>query len=184
MPTSLFFRLWHVLMLAMSVIACQPEGQVIDNSKLRPGDEIKGMVITTGARQAPPLWAFCSPAEGNECVLTFDCHVPLLSKLAIGYPFEGADGALQTLDWSTLSWELAVDGQAVNLEAFGTYDYVMPDLAPHPSPIREIFRQMKAWDIVLTHLTPGMHTLHAIAGTGTNAYSWTANFAVEPTLAR
>ena len=171
------------LLLALVMLTYQSVGQFAGDRLLKPGDQIDGMVITTGTAKAPPLWAFCSPAQENKGVITVDCHVPLLSKLAIGYPFDGAEQALQTLDWSTLSWELAIDGQAVNLEAFGTYDYVIPDLAPHPSPIREIFRQMKVWDIVLTNLTPGMHTLHAIASTGTNAYIWTANFAVEPSLA-
>jgi hypothetical protein len=166
------------------VIACQPVAQSGDNSELNPGDEINGMVITTGGEQASPLWAFCSPPREDDGAITVDCHVPLLSRLAVGYPFEGADRTLQTLDWSALSWELAVDGQGVNVEAFGTYDYVLPDLSPHPSAIREIFRRIKAWDIVLTNLTPGLHTLHAVARTGSNAYSWTANFAVEPSLAR
>jgi hypothetical protein len=115
----------------------------------------------------------------TENILTVDCRVPALSKLAIGHPFEGADQARQGLDWSKMNWELYVDERPVDLEAFGVHTYLIPDLAPHPSPIREIFRQMKAWDVVLTNLSPGMHTLRGTARTETNTYTWVVNFIVK-----
>ena len=113
-----------------------------------------------------------------------DCHVPPLSTLAIGRPFEKADQALQVLDWSEMNWELYLDERPVDLEAFGVCTYFIPDLAPHPSPVREIFRQMKTWDVVLTNLSPGMHTLHGTARTDTNTYTWVVNFTVKAAPAR
>jgi len=180
MSPSLFFRLLMALQLVIVIaIACEPVGQAMVNSELKPGDEIDGMIITTGVGAVPPLQAFCSPALENENSLTVDCHVPPLSKLAIGHPFERADQALQVLDWSEMNWELYVDERPVDLEAFGVHTYLIPDLAPHPSPIREVFRQMKAWDVVLTKLSPGMHTLHGTARTETNTYTWVVNFTVK-----
>jgi hypothetical protein len=173
-----FLLLGFNLLLAVA-IACQPVGQSMDNPMLKPGDEVNDMLITTGAAKVPPLWAFCPPSPVNDAVRAVDCRVPSLPRLSIGHTFRLADPVLQTLDWSALTWELSVDGQMVDLEAFGTYDFAVPDLAPHPSPLREIFRQFKAWDVILTNLMPGAHTLHGIAYSQAVTYTWTVNFTVE-----
>lgn len=170
-------------LLVAVLIACQPVGQSTGPQMLKSGDEIDGMVITTGTSEAPPLGAFCSPALENDGTTTMDCQVPPLPKLAIGHTFGLADQALQTLDWSALTWELYLDGHPLDLESFGIHNYVMPDLAPHPSPIREVFRQMRAWDVVLVDPTPGAHTLHGMAGAEADTYSWIVNFTVEAPLA-
>ena len=172
------------LLMALIMLAYQPIGQSAGDRLLKPGDQIDGMVITTGTAKASPLGAFCSPALEDEGILTVDCHVPLLSRLAIGLPFGGTNQALQTLDWSGLTWQLSLDGYPVDLEAFGVYTYVVPDLAPSPSPVREVFRQKKAWDVVLLHPTSGLHTLRGIARTGANTYTWVVNFTVESSLLR
>src|SRR5215216_836564 len=84
------------------LIACQPVGQSTGPQMLKSGDQIDGMLITTGTSEAPPLGAFCSPALENDGTTTMDCQVPPLPKLAIGHIFGLADQALQTLDWSAL----------------------------------------------------------------------------------
>ena len=174
-------KMWLVSfnLLIVIVVACQPVRQVTENSMLKPGDEIGGMVITTGANKVLPLWAFCSAALENNHSISTDCLVPPLSKLAIGHTFGVADPVLQTLDWSVLTWELYLDEQPIDLNAFGSYDFVIPDMAPRPSPIREVFRQMKAWDVVLINPTPGPHTLRGIASVETDLYRWLVNFTIE-----
>lgn len=157
--------------------AYQPVRQSAGKLMLKPGDQIGGMIITTATTKVPPLWTLCSPALEKDGVRTVDCQVPSLPKLTVGQPFSRADQTLQTLDWSALTWELYLDGNPLDLETFGFYDYVMPDLAPHPSPNREIFRQSKAWDVVLTNA--GLHSLHGTARTGANTYTWLVNFTVE-----
>jgi hypothetical protein len=148
-------------------------------SMLKPGDQIDGMILATGAADAPPLWAFCSPAPENDGGITLSCQVPPLPKLAIGHTFGVANQALQALDWSAINWELYLDGYPLDVEAFGVHNYVMPDLAPGPSPIREIFRQMKTWDVVLTNPTPGIHILRGTAYTEGDTYTWVVNFTFE-----
>lgn len=161
------------------VTACQVETRPTDRSMLKPGDEIDGMIITTGAAKTPPLWAFCSPASENEGVVNTDCRVPQVSELAIGHTFGLTDPKLQTLDWSALTWELFLDGQPLDLDAFGIHSYLVPGLAPHPSPVREVFIQMKGWDVVLVNPTPGRHSLEGLAYTEDDTYHWVANFTVE-----
>ena len=167
------------LLIVVVGVACQPVGQSTDKSMLKPGDEIDGMVITTGTAKAPPLWAFCSPALESDGATIADCQVPPLSKLAIGHTFGVADPALQSMDWSALAWELYLDEQPIDLEAFGIYDFVMPDLAPYPSPVREVFRQLKSWDVVLINPTPGAHTLRGIARAEADLYKWAVNLVIE-----
>lgn len=174
-----FLLFIFVLLIAVVALAYVPIGQSANNRTLKPGDEIDGMIVTTGVVEAPPLWAFCSPVLEDEGVLHVDCHVPSVSKLAIGHPFEGTDQALQSLDWSEKTWQLSLDGYPLDLEAFGVYTYVVPDLAPSPSPIREVFRQNKAWDVVLVNPTVGAHTLRGMAHTEVDTYLWTMNFMVE-----
>ena len=166
-------------LLIAVVTACQPVRQLPEVQMLKPGDEIEGMIITTGAAKTPQLWAFCPTVLENDGIVSVDCQVPQLPRLAIGHTFGVADQALQTLDWSALTWELYLDGHLLDLEAFGIYDYVMPDLAPHPSPIREVFRQVKAWDVILINPTPGTHKLHGVARAETDIYGWVVNFYIE-----
>ena len=166
------------LLMAVVVLAYQPGRQSAGDRLLKPGDQIGGMVITTGVAEASPLWAFCSHTVENDNVTHVDCQVPPLSKLAIGHLFGEADRTLQASDWSTLTWELSLDEHSLDLAAFGIHHYVMPGLASPPSPIREVFRQKKAWDVVLTNPTPGMHSLRGRARTGAHTYTWVVNFTV------
>jgi len=167
------------LLTAVVILACQPAWQSADDPLLKPGDKMDSMVITTGTMGVPPLWAFCSAARESDSMIAVDCHVPSLSKLAIGQPFDGADQALQALDWSALTWQLSLDGHPLDLATFGLYTYVLPDLASSPSPIREVFRQVKAWDVVLINPPAGIHTLYGIANSEADTYRWVVSFTIE-----
>lgn len=164
--------------LALVVGLGQNATRVSPKPRLQPGDDIAGMGLTTGAETAPPLWAFCSPAFENDGVLSSDCQVPALSRLAIGHTFGVADEVLQALDWSALTWELTLDGQALDVQAFGIHEFTIPDLAPWPASIREIFRRGRAWDVVLINPTLGEHTLHGVARAEAATFRWVVNFTV------
>jgi hypothetical protein len=171
----LIFSLW----ITAVVIACQPANQSTDNSMLQPGDEIDGMVITTGAAKAPPLGAFCSVAQDDEHVMKADCRIPpQLSEVAIGHIFHIAEIPIN-LDWSKFTWKLTVDEQPVDLARFGNYDLAMPTRSTSPSPIRETFEIFTAWDVVLTHLKPGRHTVQGLANSETDTYTWIVSLVIE-----
>jgi hypothetical protein len=163
------FRIIQVLAgLALFASACSPQAGhalIEDRSSgfpmLRPGDTIDEMVITTGAAEASPLWAYCSLPQENTQVTTMDCDIPPLTKVAIGYVFGLNDEELQSLDRSTLAWELFLDDHPVDLAAFGTYEFAVPGLANHPSQVREVFRKMTVWDVVIENMKPGRYTLLA-----------------------
>ena len=149
-----FPRMLYIGLLLM-LMACQATGQSPNGAMLNPGDTIDGMSLTTGAANVPPIWAFCSKAQYVGNTATSDCHVPMVSKLAIGYILVPEDDALARLDWDEISWKLTIDGQPINLKGFGTYNFVIPAMSHSASPVREIFVQFTAWDVVLTNLRPG-----------------------------
>lgn len=174
-------RLSNLLYVGLLVMltACQAAGQPLSASMFKPGNMIDDMSLTTGAQDAAPLWAFCSPAQYTSNATTADCEVPMLPKLAIGHFLMPGDDTLTRLDWSAIRWELSIDDQPIDLQSFGTYDFVLPAMSHDPSPIREVFVKFTAWDVVLTNLTPGEHTIHGSAQMGTDSYNWVIHLTIS-----
>lgn len=177
MKQTLFLKLFGI-MAVFALAACQTTAQLSTSHTLSLDTSLNGMTLTKGASHVPALWQFCSSQE-NGTVITADCQVPQMQKLAIGHVFLASSEALRGAEWSALSWELTIDGQPVDLAEFGTYDYVMPTMAPNPSLVREVFMTFTAWDIVLTNLQPGSHTLHGLVRTDAEEYSWVVNLVIE-----
>jgi hypothetical protein len=143
-----------------------------------PGDEVAGVILTKGAADARPLWLFCA-SKVSRNLTTADCRVPPVTNLAIGHVFLPTDEVFSDTDWSQLRWELYIDDQYIDLGGFGTYDYLLPTMAPSPSLVHEVFMKFKAWDVVLTNLQPGKHTIDGRVGAGSEEYSWTVNLVIE-----
>lgn len=160
--------------------ACQTPGQLTDPAMLKPGDVIDGMRLTTGAADAVPLWVLCDSDQRDGNTISSYCTVPALPRLGIGDIFMVADDGSSEFDLSEPAWGLSIDGQPVDLEAFGTFDYVMPVTAQKPSQMKEIFKMFTAWDIVLTNLQPGEHTLRGLAQTKTDSYDWVIHLTITP----
>lgn len=184
-------KLFRFFMLAVfippSLFACGEDGiqwqsfkQSTTYALIEPGDTIDNMVVTTGADDAPPLWAFCSKSLEGKGSYILDCRAPALASLGIGNIFLYADEAITNLNWSDFVWELSIDAQEVDLGSFGTFDYVLPSMSKNPSPVREIFKRGTAWNIVLTDLKPGHHTLWFVAQSKMGSYTWFVNLEIEP----
>ena len=174
-PLSNLLYIGFLLMLT----SCQAAGQPWGVSMFKPGDTIDGMSLTTGAQDAIPLWAYCDPAQSSGNAATMVCAVPRLSKLAIGHFLMPGDDTIAMLDWSEINWELTIDNQPVDLESFGTYEFALPAMSHEPSPIREVFVTFTAWDVVLTDLHPGVHTIQGSARMGSDSYRWVIHLTIE-----
>jgi hypothetical protein len=174
-------RICLYLGLLIFLTACQAVGQSSDDSMLRPGNMIAGMSLETGAKEAPPLWAFCLPPQSLGNTTTSYCSVPLIPRLAIGHIIMPGDDTLTMLDWSDIRWELTIDGQPGDLQSFGTYDFAMPAMSPSPAQVREVFVRFTAWDVVLTNLHPGEHTIQGSARMGNESYLWVVHLTIEAT---
>jgi hypothetical protein len=173
-----FFMDLAKLIVAFILAFFQSDAAIAHTSMVTVGDKIDGMNLTTGAGDARPLWVFCaSDVQGN--LTTAHCHVPQVSRLAIGHVFLGTDGAFRDTEWSELKWELYLDDQYINLSPFGTYDYVLPSMAPNPSLVREVFMKFRAWDIVLTDLQPGLHTIEGRVFSDAEEHSWVVHLTIE-----
>ncbi len=171
---------WIYIGLLVLLTACQASGQPLSAAMSEPKDTNSSMHLTTGAADAAPLWAYCSPSQENTQIRTFHCRAPVWQTLAIGHLFLLTDQALLNRDGAELVWELAIDDYVVDLESFGTFDYVMPAMPASPSPIREVFARVTDWNLVMTNLNPGEHTLHFRAQDDTAQYHWLVNLVVEP----
>lgn len=133
---------------------------------VKPGDSVGGMIVQKGASKSegPPIWAFCSPAGGTKPgVVTEDCTVPALPELAIGHGWITFDETTRDSQWKVFKWELYLDGQAIDLNAFGTFDADLPQTGvPGHDPNEEVITKLRSWDVLLTNLKPGVHTLRSV----------------------
>lgn len=184
-----------VVTIAVSsfLIAFRQQGieSSLTNPLLKPGDQIDDMTLTTGAENAYPLWSICSSQRVNDHSIRGDCReLSFYANLAIGHTLGVMDLVDHSIDWEELIWEMSVDGHPIDLEAFGIYDFVHPDIPPRPSPVREVFRVVSVWDVVLVNPTPGTHRLQGQAQSpdGAETYTWVVDFTVpdpsQPTLAQ
>src|SRR5215211_7609344 len=175
-------RLVQALGIGVLVLrtACQAAGKPGGATLSQPGDTINGVTLATGAESALPLWGFCSPSQENTMIQTFNCRASELQTLAIGHVFLLAEQVSANSDGSDLVWDLSVDNQIVDLESFGKFEYVMPSMAKSPSPIREVFKKAVGWNIVMTNLTPGEHTLAFRAQSATDSHSWLVKLVIMP----
>lgn len=149
---------------------------------LKPGEKIEDMVITTGIEDAFPLWAVCSPKKVNDHSISADCGELSYNNLAIGHTLGVMDLIDPSIDWEDLNWEMSLDGHPIDLNAFGVHDFVHPEFPA--KPLREVFRVVRVWDVVLVNPTPGMHRLQGQAQSpnGAETYTWVIDFTVTTPL--
>ena len=171
-------KLVLALFLAVSPAAVKPAAA--PDAMLSLGDKIDGMTLSKGAGDARPLGAFCSHSPEGKGSYSLDCRAPALTPLEIGNILSYADQGTTNLNWSDLAWELSIDGQEVDLESFGTFDYVAPGISKSPALVGEIFKRGTAWNIVLTDLEPGYHTLWFVAQSKLESYTWFVSLEIEP----
>src|SRR5215210_2698074 len=93
MNKNRFFRLLGVGVLFL-LTACQATGQSSNAAFMKAQSEISGMHLATGAADAPPLWAYCSPSQENAHIRTFYCRASVGQTLAVGHLFLLTDVAL------------------------------------------------------------------------------------------
>ena len=177
-----------VLFAAMLVV---PGVLYAQEPAAQPGDRIGGMSLKTGGSEIVPIWASCVPAFLNPGVTTTECNVPPLPELAIGHGWFSADEALRDSCWQAMTWELYLDGQQVDLNAFGTYDADLPQKGlPGHDPNEEVITKLRSWDVVLGNPTAGAHTLRSVLHlsqqvddgfhvTEAGTYELVVNFTVE-----
>jgi hypothetical protein len=169
---QILFALFALALLAL-VIGCATPAPIPASdapqavvAPIKPEGKISEMIVKTGAHkvQSPPLWAFCSPAfSGNPGAKTTTCEVPLLPELPIGHGWFAATEAQRDSNWKAMQWELYLNGQQLDLAAFGSYDGDLSQKGlPGQDPNKEIITKLRSWDVVLANLKPGAHALKSV----------------------
>jgi len=125
---------------------------------LVPGDSIGEMSVDTSPSQSPILWDYCPMAWTNQpSPEPAECSMPWQAEVEIWQAWGAKDQARLDAGWPALTWEMTVDGLAIDLPAFGTWDL---DWEADGTPVK-----IRAWDIKLINPTPGEHTLHYVLHT-------------------
>ncbi len=137
------------------IAEAQPEAE---NETINPGDKIGDFLITTGDDDKV-LYTTQIHCPFNQSTLTETCEIPIGTKVNVGLGVYG--DSVEKLDayWSDQSYEMTIDGRAVNLQAFGSIDI------PHP-----IVHTMRLWNVVIVSDKPGKITIeHSGEITGDSA---------------
>jgi hypothetical protein len=87
-------------------------------------------------------------------IQTIDCTVPWVSELFIGIGVRGKDKAQRDALWDARTWELSIDGYAVDLPAFNIADF--------DSELEGTNYEYRVWRIRLRNIPEGKHTLHYV----------------------
>ncbi|KAF0108238.1 MAG: esterase [Anaerolineaceae bacterium] len=127
------------------------------------------MLLTIGRGESmAEIWEFCDPFVTEPGITMKECQVPALQSIFIGYGSLG--NTVDELDaaWGSINWELYLDGQTVNLPAFGTIDQVDDSNAS----------VLRLWNVVLEQPAPGVHTLRYLSSEGGELYDITWIFTV------
>ncbi len=158
-------------------------------ARLQPGDHIGQMTVEKGAIAATPWVAdgsHCSPNvvdQHQPGTQTLECRVQWKPDLNITYTWGAKDLATLDATWQAQKYNLSVDGNDVNLGAFGWED--IDQTLQSGARIKS-----RQWSIHLSHLATGRHTLRwawradapvndgfAVYAPGT--YELVVNFTVE-----
>lgn len=197
-PIVTFVLIWLVSLLAACATSTPTAAPTAPPPTaipmLKPGDTVGQMTVTTGPPETdgPPIWAFCPPAfsEGPG-VNTVECSVPPLPELPIGHGWWSKDEALRDSNWNAMTWELYLDGQRIDLDAFGSADIDLPQTGlPGYDPNEEVVTKLRTWDVLLKEPALGKHTLRSVVHlsqqvddgffvTKAGTYELVVNFTVE-----
>ena len=92
------------------------------------------------------------PAEPG--VRTVECAVPWVDELWIGAGISAENEALRDELWEARTWELSIDGNAVDLPAFNIADF--------GEEVNGSQYAYRVWRICLRKIPAGVHTLHYV----------------------
>lgn len=135
---------------------------------LSPGDTVNGLTLKTldvgpeskrltGIGDCVRISAE-PPPDAGDFTLKRVCSVPLVEDLVLGSGWVAKDAATLETNWSSLSWELYIDGERVNLEAFGFSDYDRVDVVDGA----EMTVKVRTWRVGVDALTSGIYEMRSV----------------------
>ncbi len=145
-PSRLIFILFAAILLA----ACGPSDMIW------PSDRIGPMWVNRyGHSNSQSIWEYCDDTMSQSPgVQTTDCTVPWVDELFIGYGIRGQDKTQRDALWGARTWELYIDGHAVDLPAFNVADF--------DAELDGTKFEYRVWRIRLRKIPAGVHTFHYV----------------------
>lgn len=150
----LFITLF-VILAGSSLVACG--SSTADTAEpIGPGGNVGEMTLTTAQNfsdTSQMISDYCDPiiTEEDGPVIKRECNVPAVSTLFIGTGIQGISKEEVDSNWPTMTWEMFLDGQPIDLAAFGAKDF-------------DWGNRFRLWNVVLENPTPGDHDLKVIIG--------------------
>lgn len=150
-----FFYLTTVLLLVTLLVSCVEATPGPIEGMINPGDEIDGMTFTIDDEFDFSIerHAYCGfePVEETDTTFTQACSASPGDHVFFGNCTGVGGDSPEDLDnaWQSLKSEFTFDGQAINLPAFGTLDFDVPDTD----------MKARAWNLKVENIAPGMHTI-------------------------
>jgi hypothetical protein len=140
------------------VLAAGADAGVDGASTIEPRTRVNGMLVVQGSsrRSETSLFGvYCDPIVLTPGRRSRECgRVPAFSRIYVGYGLF-APKAIFERTWKGTTWAMWLDGQRVDLRAFGTSDRVLPKFAPAGN--KDVV--LREWSIVLVDPTPGRHKI-------------------------
>lgn len=139
-----------MIVTAIVMASCKPA------DKLWPSNKIGPMWVNRyGHSNSQMIWEYCDDKMTDAPgVQTTDCTVPWVDELFIGYGVRAEDKAQRDALWEARTWELSIDGYAVDLPAFNIADF--------DSELDGRMYAYRLWRIRLRNIPEGKHTLHYV----------------------
>lgn len=112
-----------------------------------------------GGTTSPDLAEYCGGYQSmglNPSVHTIDCEVPLLPRLQIEFGWGAKDTAILDSNWNTMTWELHIDGQQINLDVFTPWSETSSGIVGSQT------LEFRGWRLDLVNLSPGKHALRLL----------------------
>lgn len=149
MKLNIFRKVW-MLLSAIVLVSCT------SSDLIRPSQKIGPMWVNRyGHTTAENIWDHCDghmpETPGTQ---TTDCTIPWVDELFIGHGIYGRDEAQRDALWNATTWELYIDGHAVDLPAFNIADFEAPQDGTT--------YQYRVWRIRLRKIPEGLHTLRYV----------------------
>jgi hypothetical protein len=127
-------------------------------TNIEPSTRVNGMLVVQGpARksQARLFSDWCDPVVLTPGRRTRSCgRIPRTSRLYVGYGLFDSEAKIERT-WRASKWDLWIDGQQVDLQAFGTADRWL--LKYGPAGNKDVV--LREWQVTLLRATTGRHTL-------------------------
>lgn len=146
---------------------------------IEPSTRVNGMLVVQGPAHRSQTRLFsdwCDPVVLTPGRRTRSCgRIPRTSRLYIGYGLFESEAKIERT-WKASKWDMWIDGQSVDLEAFGTADRWLLKFGPAGN--NDVV--LREWNVTLIRATPGRHTVRYRTREPVGVTDTTWTFTVPP----